>query len=120
MYQLFGHKMSDLSEKSVQNSQGNISVKKISEIAKINRRSLERQFQDKIGLTPKVFAQVYRFKCTMNFLEQNPGITWTELSNSIDYFDQAHMIRYFKKYIKVSPNNLATIDLDVINYLLHH
>ena len=101
-------------------SQGNISVIELEEKSKINRRSLERSFQDKIGLTPKVYAQVYRFKCAIQYLEQNPGLTWTDLSNKTEFFDQAHMIRYFKKYTKVSPNKLVTLDVELINFLLKY
>ena len=100
--------------------QGNVTVKEIEETCKINRRSLERYFQDKIGLTPKIYIQVYRFKCTMNYLQQNPQTTWSELSNELAFFDQAHMIRYFKKYIKVSPNNMVSLDVDFMNYFLRH
>lgn len=104
----------------IHSTQGNVSVKMIEETCKINRRSLERYFHDKIGLTPKIYIQVYRFKCAMNYLQQNPQTTWTELSNKLAFFDQAHMIRYFKKYIKVSANNMVSLDVDFMNYFLRH
>lgn len=104
----------------IHTSCGNISVKEIESACHINRRSLERHFQDKIGLTPKIYAQVYRFKCAIQYLEQNPGLTWTDLSNKTEFFDQAHMIRYFKKYTKVSPNKLVTLDVNLINFLLKY
>jgi hypothetical protein len=58
---------------------------------------------------------------SMNLLELS-GVekaqNWLELSGLTGYYDQSHMIRYFKEYLKVSPNQLVTLDIDFINYLL--
>ena len=105
--------------KLIHAANGNISVKALEAACKINCRSLERYFKHKIGLTPKAYAQLYRFKYAMNYLKQNPQITWAELSSNSHYFDQAHMIRHFKKYVHVTPENLVTLDIDFINYFLH-
>jgi AraC-like DNA-binding protein len=104
----------------IHEAKGNISIKTILEKCDLSRRTLERAFRDKIGISPKVYTQVFRFKCTMNYLKENPLTTWSELSNIIGFFDQPHLIRYFKKYLKVSPNTLVQLDLELINYLLHH
>jgi len=104
----------------IHSSQGNINVKSIETTLSVNRRSLERHFKSKVGISPKVYVQVYRFKCAMNFLQANPNTTWASLTYNNGFFDQPHMIRYFKEYLKVSPNNLVTLDMDFINYLLKH
>ncbi|MEB0260297.1 MULTISPECIES: AraC family transcriptional regulator [unclassified Mucilaginibacter] len=104
----------------IHESQGGISIIKIADSSGINRRTLERHFHKRVGISPKVYVQIIRFKNAMNYLQANPNITWTELTYNNGFFDQAHMIRYFKEYLKVSPNNLVKIDLDFINYLLKH
>jgi len=97
---------------------GNISVLEIEQKLKVSRRTLERHFQEKIGVSPKVYCQIYRFKLLMNYLTEHPKTTWTELANKYRFFDQAHMIRNFKKYLKASPNNIVMLDLAAIKYLL--
>ena len=104
----------------IHSSQGNINVLSIETTLNINRRSLERHFKSKVGISPKAYAQVYRFKCALNFLQANPGTTWASLTYNNGFFDQSHMIRYFKEYLNVSPNNLVTLDMEFINYLLKH
>jgi AraC-like DNA-binding protein len=104
----------------IHETKGNISVKAILEKCGLSRRSLERAFKNKIGISPKVYSQVFRFKCTMNHLKENPLTTWSELSNIIGFFDQPHLIRYFKEYLQVSPNNLVQLNIELINYLLRH
>lgn len=97
---------------------GNVSIREIEERCYVHRKSIERHFQSKIGLSPKTYASIYRFKCLMNYLQQHPEITWLELSNLTGYYDQPHMVRYFKEYLNVSPNQLVTLDIGLINYLL--
>lgn len=97
---------------------GNVSIKDIEENCYVHRKSIERHFQFKIGLSPKIYTSIYRFKCLMNYLQQNPKTTWLQLSSLTGYYDQSHMVRYFKEYLKVSPNQLVTLDVGFINYLL--
>ena len=115
---LFSINLIDEALKLINKSDGNINVLEIEEQLNVSRKTLERQFQEKIGLSPKVYCQIYRFKLLMNYLNEHPNTTWTELSNKYKFFDQAHMIRYFKKYLNVSPNNIVMLDLPAINYLL--
>lgn len=102
----------------IHNKQGDVSISEILENLWYPRKTLERHFKKKVGLSPKVYAQIYRFKCLINFLENNPGITWSQLANNTGYFDQSHMSRYVKEYLRVSPNSLAKLDMTFINYLL--
>jgi len=97
---------------------GNVSVKEIETHCYMHRKSIERSFHTKVGLSPKTYAQIFRFKCLLGYLKQHPSITWLELAKENGYFDQSHMIRYFKEYLKVSPLSLVTLDVDFINYLL--
>ena len=64
-----------------------------------------------------MYSSIYWFKCLMNYLQQNPKTTWLEPSSLTGYYDQPHMVRYFKEYLKVSPNQLVTLDVGFINYL---
>lgn len=99
---------------------GNITVAEIEEKFDIRRKTLERNFQKKVGLSPKEYAKIYRFKCLLTILMENPGITWTELSHRAGFYDQSHMSRYVKEYLKVSPNNIVQLDMELINFFLRN
>ncbi|MCM8568915.1 helix-turn-helix domain-containing protein [Gramella jeungdoensis] len=103
----------------IHEKQGNVNITEILESFYYPRKSLERHFRKKIGLSPKVYIKIYRFKCLINFLEHNPETTWSQLASQTGYFDQSHMSRYVKEYLKVSPNSIVTLDMDYINYLLN-
>jgi len=94
-----------------------ISIADIEQNSPYSRKTLERYFKKMIGLSPKVYIQIYRFKCLVNFLQANPGITWVQLANQTGYYDQAHMSRYVREYLQVSSNRIVTLDMELINYL---
>lgn len=99
---------------------GNINVKDMEEKLSINRRKLERYFKIQVGISPKVYAQICRFKYTLQFLQANPTATWAHIAFESGFSDQPHLIKYFQEYLKVSPNNFVKLDNDFINYLLHN
>jgi len=99
-------------------NQGGISIKEIEQNCHCHRKTLERHFKKMIGLSPKVYTQIYQFKCLINILQTQPQITWSQLADQAGYYDQSHMSRYVKEYLKVSPNSMVELDMDFINYLL--
>lgn len=103
----------------IHGNNGNVSISEIEASTSFSRKTLERHFKRKVGLSPKVYSQIYQFKCLINFLQMNPEITWTQLANHSGYFDQSHMSRYVKEYLQVSPNSLVKLDMQFINFLLN-
>jgi AraC-like DNA-binding protein len=102
----------------IHHQKGNVSIKEIERTCFITSRSLERYFKTYIGLSPKDYAKIYRFKCLMNYIQEHPGVTWNTLCEENGYYDQAHLTRYFTRYLKIKPTEMVTVDMDYINYLL--
>jgi AraC-like DNA-binding protein len=97
---------------------GNVSVKEIEAECYITARSLERHFKLYIGLGPKEYAMIYRFKCLVNFINQNPGVSWATLCEQNGYYDQSHLTRYFSRYLNVKPDDIVNLEKDSFIYLL--
>ena len=102
----------------IHQEKGNVSIKDIERNCYITPRSLERYFKIYIGLSPKDYAKIYRFKCLMNYIHENPGVNWSTLCEENGYYDQAHLTRYFTRYLKIKPTEMVKVDMDYINYLL--
>lgn len=98
---------------------GNVTVKEVSANCFITPRSLERHFKVYIGLSPKEYAKIFRFKCLFNYIQQNPSVDWDTLCEQNGYYDQSHLTRYFTRYLKMKPTDMVTVDSDFITYLLH-
>lgn len=96
----------------IHQNNGNVSVKEIEANCYSTARSLERHFKLYIGLGPKEYAMIYRFKCLVNFINQNPGVSWAALCEQNGYFDQSHLTRYLSRYLKVKPGDNAYLDKD--------
>jgi AraC-like DNA-binding protein len=103
----------------IHQEKGNVSIKDIERNCYITSRSLERYFKMYIGLSPKDYAKIFRFKCLMNYIQEHPGVNWNTLCEDNGYYDQTHLTRYFTRYLKMKPTDMVTVDMDYINYLLH-
>ncbi|MDQ3843926.1 MAG: AraC family transcriptional regulator [Bacteroidota bacterium] len=97
---------------------GNVSVKDIEANCYITPRTLERHFKVYIGLSPKEYAKIFRFKCLVNFINQHPGVTWATLCEQNGYYDQAHLTRNFIRYMNMKHTDMVKLDTEYINYLL--
>ena len=102
----------------IHRNKGNVTVKDIEENCFITSRSLERHFKLYIGLSPKEYAKIFRFKCLINYIKENPGVTWARLCEENSFYDQSHITRYFNRYMKIKPNELVNVDMEFITYLL--
>lgn len=102
----------------IQANEGVLNILELEKKVHYNRKTLERHFNKIVGISPKVYCQIYQFKCLINFLQTNPGITWAQLANQSGYYDQSHMARYVREYLKISPNSIVNLDMHLINYLL--
>lgn len=97
---------------------GGVNVQDLEQNGFYHRKTLERHFKKMIGLSPKVYAQIYRFKSLIKLIRRHPEITWSQLADQAGYYDQSHMSHYVKEYLQVSPNSMVQLDMEMINYLL--
>lgn len=69
----------------------------------LSLRSLQRLFQDYVGVSPKWVVQRYRLHEAMEQLEANRAVDLPALALALGYFDQAHFIKAFKTYLGRTP-----------------
>jgi AraC-like DNA-binding protein len=81
-----------------------LSVDELAAIAHISIRQLERQCQQRIGMSPKYFLRLSRFGKAWHMKEKDPNLTWTHVAYQTGYFDQMHFIRDFKEFAGVAPS----------------
>jgi len=71
--------------------------------AGMSLRSLQRLFQDYVGVSPKWVIQRYRLHDAMARLEGSHPVDLPALALSLGFFDQAHFIRVFKAFLGRTP-----------------
>lgn len=76
----------------------------------MTRRQLERRFLDAVGLSPKLLAQVLRFQRVLSALSAGGVTSRTDLAHAYGYYDQAHLIRDFRRFTSMSPREFLGRD----------
>lgn len=69
----------------------------------ISLRQLEREFKQKVGITPKQYHRITRLNDVYRRLEENQQVEFTKIAFDCGYADQAHFIRDFKSIMGVKP-----------------
>ena len=92
----------------IEEQKGKLSVKDLSLILNSNYKSLDRWFNKMLGMNPKEYLQISKFKSILDEIENQKNTSWMTLVADFDYHDQAHFSKSFKKYAGVSPNQYLT------------
>ncbi|MNT33599.1 DNA-binding transcriptional activator FeaR [compost metagenome] len=84
-------------------SKGGILLKDLHDDLQLSERSFERKFKQSIGISPKLYARICRFKVSLNQLKNNDFQKLSDIAYENDYSDQSHFIRSFKEFAGFSP-----------------
>ncbi len=79
------------------------SVAEVVERVGFSQRHFIATFRDEVGLTPKVFSRITRFRHAIDNLQAAEQVDWSTLALDCGYFDQAHFIHDFRDFAGVSP-----------------
>jgi AraC-like DNA-binding protein len=87
---------------------GDLRIADLSLEVDLGRRQLERAFQDLVGVTPKAFARIVRFRAVVSELRRiGRAPRWADLAATFGYFDQAHLDREFQSLAGLTPGALV-------------
>lgn len=83
---------------------GIISIKDFCSDMQIHKSTLQKNFKQITGYTPKEYVRIIRFNFLLNRVLFKPR-NLTEICYEMGYFDQSHMIRDFRKMTGTSPTD---------------
>jgi AraC-like DNA-binding protein len=81
-------------------SGGRASIDSVASAAGVSRQHLARAFAYHVGVSPKTFARVMRFRRALALAD---GRGWADLAAELGYFDQSHLIADFREFAGVTP-----------------
>lgn len=87
--------------KLIQQAKGNIRIKELNKRLFISQSPLEKRFRSLIGTTPKKFAALVRVNSILKNADKDKSLI--EITYENNYFDQAHFIKDFKRFIGETP-----------------
>ncbi len=88
--------------KLIRNTKG-VKIKDLPGKLCISKRQLEREFKDKIGISPKHYLRIIRINEVLRLLNEEHVIDLTSVAYHCGYFDQAHFINDFKRITGQKP-----------------
>ncbi len=90
---------------------GRLKIEQITKKHFITERSLERQFKQQIGLTPKEFMDIERFNFAFATIQSRIKSSLFDIALECGYYDHAHLTKDFKRYTGKSPSHFILSDL---------
>jgi AraC-like DNA-binding protein len=85
-----------------------MSVRQLAEAAGVSRQHLARMFAETIGVSPKRYCRLARFRGGLAYAGAGPGVQWAEVATELGYADQSHMIAEFRELSGLTPDALST------------
>lgn len=85
---------------------GQVSIGSLASDVGWSHRHFVKQFNEQIGLTPKVLARVLRFGKASARLADADGGHLADIAADCGYYDQAHFTRDFRAFAGVTPTQL--------------
>jgi AraC-like DNA-binding protein len=89
-------------------ARGILSIADLAGDSGLSIRQLERRFLKQIGVPPRQYVNVIRFRRVFDQLTTGGRQDWARLALEAGYFDQSHLIRDFHRFIGCSPSQFVS------------
>lgn len=90
---------------AIDRSGGALRIDTLADGLGVSRQHLAAQFRAKVGLTPKMYARICRFRRATGALAQAAAPDWAQLALDCGYFDQSHLIHDFQEFSGSAPES---------------
>ena len=92
------------------NRTSQLSIDEIARQACYSSRQLERKFKERTGVNPKLFMRIIRFDHAFRQKNSHPTMDWLRIAVECDYHDYQHLVRDYKDFTQLSPNQFHLIE----------
>jgi AraC-like DNA-binding protein len=86
-------------------SQGCANLCELSQRSGLSARQIERKFLEQIGITPKRYARLARFRNAARLKAENAALTWTDVSQATGFYDHNHLVKDFRELVDATPSD---------------
>lgn len=76
----------------------------------LSQRQFYRQFMEREGVSPKLYARIARFENAMKLKNAQPAKDWLSVALDLGYYDYQHLVRDFKEFTSLTPNGFLLAD----------
>jgi AraC-like DNA-binding protein len=83
----------------------------------MSRRTFERRFFQKVGLSPKYYARIRRIAYLCNLIAGKKKVNWPQIFYECEFYDQAHFIKDFEEFTGRSPQQYLQENSELANFV---
>lgn len=87
----------------ISDSGGRMSVRELVDRSGIGERRIERMFDKYVGVSPKTFSRIVRFRSVVRSMDAADSFGLLDTALGFGYYDQSHMIHEFGEFAGMSP-----------------
>ena len=98
-------------------TEGAASIGAIVDRTGLTARRFIAAFREEVGLAPKVFCRLARFRRVIETLRTPGQVDWADVALDCGYFDQSHFIRDFRSFAGVSPSAYLRHRTSSVNHI---
>jgi AraC-like DNA-binding protein len=91
--------------RSVRERSGLMTVDSMAKAVGVSRQLLGRTFHESLGVSPKSYLRLCRFRTALESLSPESG--WADIAAASGYFDQSHMIAEFREFSGMTPATIV-------------
>lgn len=114
---LVGHPALDYALQEFQNMPKLRTISSVTHRIGISRRRFIQVFDERVGVTPKLFCRVRRFQRALRLIAKRGRIEWADLAVDCGYFDQAHFIHDFTNFSGLNPSVYLNYRTEHLNHV---
>jgi AraC-like DNA-binding protein len=101
----------------IQRGGGQARISGITETIGISHKHLVREFELRVGLTPKLLSRVCAFQAAISWIGFKDKVNWADVAVACGYYDQAHFIHEFRAFTGMTPAAYLNRRGPFLNYI---
>lgn len=102
----------------IQRRSGDISMDELERLSGYSARHLERRFRQRVGVSPKLFGRIIRFRRIFDELTADGPAEWVRIALDRGFYDQSHLIRDFRQFAGCTPTQFLATQSNLSRCLL--
>jgi AraC-like DNA-binding protein len=89
----------------------------VAEKVNLSQRRFIDLFRNEVGMTPKLFCRVRRFRDIIETIHSTKTVDWVDLAMSFGYTDQSHFIHEFREFSGLRPSEYLSLRTEDIAHV---
>jgi AraC-like DNA-binding protein len=89
----------------------------VSRDAGLSRRRFGQLFHEQVGMTPKLYCRLIRFREVLRRVTSGGNVDWADVALESGYCDQAHLAHDFRDFSGLSPGSYQAAARPSLNHV---